>query len=205
MLCVPKGDKYFKNLNGPFEQLNLEAALDICTKFGTAIDGGAHVGSWTMRLSEVFDTVLAFEPVKENYDCLIENTKNLKNVHRYNKALGDTERRMAITPAENSGAGYLQEGNEFDLISIDSLGLDELDFLKLDIEGYEPHAIIGALETIQKFKPVVLVEQKKLTARYGIAHDLGGSILESLGYKLLKKVRNDYIYKFDRLLFKEAE
>jgi FkbM family methyltransferase len=195
MLCIPKGDDHFRNLNGPFESANLEKALEICTKFGTAIDGGAHVGSWSIRMAEVFNDVLAFEPVKDNYDCLVKNTKGIDRIKTYNKAIGDIGKRMAIHDAENSGAGYIEEGNDFDMITIDSLNLGCLDFLKLDVEGYEPKAIIGAMDTLEKFKPVVLVEQKKLTARYGLSYVLAGNFLESMGYKFVVKIRNDYIYK----------
>ncbi len=38
------------------------------------------------------------------------------------------------------------------------LKLDRLDFIKLDIEGYEQFAILGGLETIKKFKPVITLE-----------------------------------------------
>lgn len=199
MLCRPKTDTHFKGITGPFEKENLLLALQACDRFGTAIDGGAHIGSWTQYLSGKFDHVLAFEPYKDNYDCLVKNTKGLDNVMLYNKALGDNEKRMAMyfpDDAGNSGAGCVTEGDDFDVITIDSLGLDALDFLKLDIEGYEPHAISGAMNTIHEFKPVVLVEQKELTARYGLDYKLAGKILESIGYQLFAHIRRDYIYKW---------
>ena len=47
---------------------------------------------------------------------------------------------------------------EIELITIDSLNLDKLDFIKLDIEGYEKLAILDGMETIKKFKPVITLE-----------------------------------------------
>jgi FkbM family methyltransferase len=197
MLCRPETDTHFKGCNGPFEGKNLLKAVEICTRFGTVIDGGAHIGSWSVYLSNVFENVLSFEPLKSNYDCLVENTKNLPNVQTFMAALGDEDGRMSMHPPVNpgnSGAGWLMDGDDFDVITIDSLDLEELDFLKLDIEGYEPHAIAGALKTIKRFKPIVLVEQKPITARFGVPFDVAGQALENLGYKLRAKMNNDYIY-----------
>ena len=197
MLARPETDTHFKGLSGAFEWNNLLKALEFCTRFGTVIDGGAHIGSWSVCLADVFDTVLSFEPLKSNYDCLVENTKNFDNVETYMKALGDEEGRMSMhTPVNpgNSGAGWLMDGDDFEVITIDSLGLEGLDFLKLDVEGYEPHAIAGALETIKEFHPVILVEQKEITARYGLPVDAAGQGIENLGYRLAARMNNDYIY-----------
>ena len=197
MLCRPETDTHFQNINGPFESNNLMKAIDLCSKFGTVIDGGAHIGSWSVYLANEFDNVLSFEPLKANYDCLVENTKDLPNVKAYMKALGDKEGRMSmhdpVNPG-NSGAGWLMDGDDFELITVDSLNLEELDFLKLDVEGYEPHAIAGALETIKKFHPVILVEQKQITARFGLPVNAAGQDIEALGYRLAAKMNNDYIY-----------
>ena len=197
MLCRPDTDTHFSGCNSPFGGSSLFKAIELCEKTGTVIDGGAHIGSWSVYLANVFDTVISFEPLKSNYDCLVENTKDMDNVETYMKALGDKETRMSMhDPVDkgNSGAGWLMEGNDFDVITVDSLNLEELDFLKLDVEGYEPYAIDGALETIKKFHPVILVEQKEITARFGIPLDSAGRKIESLGYKYAAKKGNDFIY-----------
>ena len=115
MLCRPETDTHFQNINGPFEGNNLLKALEFCSKHGTVIDGGAHIGSWSVYLADVFDTVLSFEPLKANYDCLVKNTKDLDNVETYQKALGDEMGRMSMHPPVNpgnSGAGWIMEGDE---------------------------------------------------------------------------------------------
>lgn len=196
-MITPETDTHFRNLNGPFEGNNLLKAIEICSKFGTAIDGGAHVGSWTVCMADMFNNVFAFEPNQSNYDCLVTNTVDFDNVHLYNQALGDENKKMSMHPPVdpgNSGAGWVMAGDDFEVVTVDSLELQELDFLKLDVEGYEPHAITGAIETIKKFKPVILVEQKAITARFGLPFDEAGKRIEALGYKLRAKMNNDYIY-----------
>lgn len=177
---------------GTFEGTNLDIAMKFCRP-GVAIDGGAHVGSWTVKMAGYFSHVHAFEPKKENYDCLVKNA-SLPNVNLYNKALGQELGKSGFKEGTNSGSGYLIDGDEVEVITVDSLSLEDLAFLKLDVEGYEPQAVLGALETIQKFRPVVLVEQKPVTARYGKDWQTAGRILEGLGYVLKEQCNNDFIY-----------
>ena len=179
---------------GPFEGNNLVAAMKYC-KPGVAIDGGAHVGSWSIKMAEFFSEVHAFEPDSQNFSCLEMNIHGLENVKAYNKAIGDSPCRRSLKEGTNSGSGYLVDGEDFEVITVDSLNLTGLSFLKLDIEGYEPFAIEGAKETIEKYSPVVLVEQKDITARYGLHFMEAGKRLEKLGYSLVERVNNDFIYR----------
>ena len=71
-------------------------------------------------------------------------------------------------PEKNPGASGLTENPmglpgkstlkskpiDVQLTTIDELKLEKLDFIKLDIEGYEQLAILGGFESIKKFKPV---------------------------------------------------
>ena len=59
------------------------------------------------------------------------------------------------------------------LIPIDHLAIDDLSLLQLDVEGYERHVIEGALETIARNEPVIVLED---------ARDDCAELLSSLGY-----------------------
>ena len=50
---------------------------------------------------------------------------------------------------------------EVDMVSIDSLKLPKVDFIKIDIEGMEMEALAGARKTLNKHKPMLLVEHMK--------------------------------------------
>lgn len=189
-------DPYFMAVfeTGEFEHQNLKVALDACRSFRTAIDGGAHVGSWTWKMAEKFNWVWAFEPDNENYRCLLANT-NLPNVTPINAALGESLDNASMVKGTNSGSGYLKPGNDFRVMYLDYYELKDVDFIKLDIEGFEPFALKGAVNTIESSWPVILVEQKPITARYGLDFMESGKFLESMGYKLIEKVNNDFIYR----------
>ena len=42
--------------------------------------------------------------------------------------------------------------------TVESLGLDRVDVIKIDIEGYEEHAVLGAARTLERDRPTVFIE-----------------------------------------------
>lgn len=191
----PDSDTHFGEHT--FEIGHFDNLLPLLKNRRIAIDGGAHVGSWSIRMAKEFDTVLSFEPLKSNYECLIKNTKHLPNVKTLNYAIGHEKGTASmhdpVNPG-NSGAGWLMDGNDFEIVAIDDFNLTDVDFIKLDVEGFEPFAIDGAVETIKRCKPIVLVEQKPITARFNLDYMAAGSLLMDMGYKEVMKMNNDYVY-----------
>lgn len=153
---------------------------DIFTKYITpdsiVIEGGCHIGTHTIKLGMLAKHVYAFEPMKSSYNLLEKNISinGLKNISIFKKGLANTYNTVYFDwiPEDNPGASGLSNnpmGKPFwfkdnikkqkvELTTIDSLNLDRLDFIKLDIEGYEKLAISGAMQTIKKYKPVITLE-----------------------------------------------
>jgi hypothetical protein len=77
--------------------------------------------------------------------------------------------------------------------TLDSLNLPALDLLYLDIEGFEMMAIIGGLETIVKFKPVIAIEDKGLSERYGYKQGQAEKFLASHGYEVVARPHRDVV------------
>lgn len=192
-LLVPDSDTHFGSV-APLELGHIDRALQYVKDFEVAVDGGAHVGAWSIKLAERFKVVVAFEPDADNFKCLKANTP--KKVECYPYALGKERGKGALhAPVNpgNSGAGWVVEGDDFDVMPLDDLVV-RAGFLKLDVEGYEPFAIEGARRLIEKSRPVILVEQKQITARYGLGHLEAGKRLEAMGYVLAEKLNKDYVY-----------
>ena len=147
-------------------------------KNSVVLEGGCHIGTHSIKLSMLAKQVHCFEPLRES------NTLLRKNIHRnectnsivYNEALSDIEGTSNFDwmPIYNLGASGLKdnpmgipdadvlttqsEKYEVKTITIDSLNLNKLDFIKLDVEGYETKVIRGAMNTIKKHKPVIVLE-----------------------------------------------
>lgn len=203
--ALPAADRYFGSILAQdprgFEIDHLETALKHCTSFRTAVDGGAHVGTWSAAMAKRFARVLAFEPAADTFACLSANLFEVKNVDLYQVALGPQRGCGSIVddPARpgNTGSRHLnvERPGETEIMALDELGLTDLDFLKLDVEGYELHALRGAEQTLKAYRPVVLIECKKFRpARYGVDAEAAALFLRTAGYREVARVRNDRVF-----------
>jgi hypothetical protein len=77
---------------------------------------------------------------------------------------------------------------------LDEYELKQVDFVKIDCEGYEQFVIEGGAETFKRNKPVVIVEQHApWSARYGVEPLGAVKALEALGYRIKQQIGCDYI------------
>jgi FkbM family methyltransferase len=136
-------DKYFKYLK----------------KRGTVITAGANQGLYARLYSKLFEHVYAFEPDPLNFHCLVYNTQR-DNVVKMNCALSDKHEMIQVvrTSMVNTGQHNIASGGWVPCLTIDTFNFQECDLIQLDVEGHEFHAIMGAQETLKKFKPVVALE-----------------------------------------------
>jgi FkbM family methyltransferase len=146
-------------------------------KDSIVLEGGCHIGTHSIKLSKLSKELICFEPLKQSNDLLKKNLllNDCNNVTVYNAGISDTisKTKFAWLPFGNIGGSGLHDnpmgifGNgildsdesyEVDLKSIDCLSLEKLDFIKLDVEGYETKAVNGGIDTIAKCRPVIVLE-----------------------------------------------
>lgn len=160
-----------------------------------AVQAGGNVGVWAAHLATIFEKVVTVEPAAENYECLVRNVPS--NVDHRQAGFGASAGSIDLVRVEgNAGAHYVGGAGAIPVITIDSLELTDCDFLCLDVEGFEPDALRGAENTIRKFRPVIMFEEKGLSERYynqvrGTAESWVKSL--GLGYEVRHKVRADVI------------
>ena len=78
--------------------------------------------------------------------------------------------------------------------TLDSFGLQNVDYIKLDVEGFELFVLEGARETLLRCRPVVTVEQKAHGTRYfNVERHASVDFLKSLGAEELQRVLDDWI------------
>jgi FkbM family methyltransferase len=127
------------------------------------IDIGSHVGFTVCKFSKYFKNgkIYAFEPSKISYSYLIKNVdlNNLSNVHHYNLAVGDKECKVGLTNNENLFLNEIDvNGDDIKMVTIDSLKLEKIGLIKIDVEGLELSVLKGLETTIEKYKPVMIIE-----------------------------------------------
>jgi len=191
-------NEYFSKTGDDYQIDHLNEALKYVPNFGTALDVGANYGSWTRHMAKKFNNVYSFEPVDKIYQCLVKNVEEMKNVKLYNNAVGEKRKMVAVGKGkryDNAGCSTVIGDGDIQMISIDDLKLNNLDFLKLDIEGYEYYALMGGIETIKRCKPIIIFEQNiRSMLEHNIPSDKCGNFLVSLGMKLITKCGDDLIY-----------
>lgn len=181
-----------------YQYHKLVAALGYVKQFRTAIDIGAHCGLWSTHLVKRFDTLHAFEPVAAHRECFNANVEGY-NALLYAVALGAAPGRVSMkTAPSSSGDTTVTEGDDVLLMTLDSYDLQDVDFIKLDCEGYELFALRGAEQTLLRCKPAICVEQKPGKAQqFGLEETEAVDWLQSLGAKVRQVLSGDYILSWD--------
>ena len=164
------------------------------------IDVGAHIGLWSYNFAPRFDKIEAFEPVQGHQDCF---QKNVLDVHGNDKvelheyALGDHEAMVAISVnPSSSGDSWVKGRGTVPMKTIDSFNFRDVDFIKIDCEGYEEFVLRGAHDTLQQWKPFVCVEQKRDMATKFDLKPLGAvEYLKKLGYTTVNEMGGDYMMR----------
>jgi FkbM family methyltransferase len=173
-------------------------SIGLCAKRRTALDIGANVGLWSRDLVDNFAKVVAFEPVAIFRECLEKNVTGA-NFFISPLALGDhdTQATMIITEG-NSGHSHLDPATlgtgDVQVVKLDNLNMEDVDYIKIDCEGYEYRVLQGAEQTVKRCRPIMVIEQKPHDA---YSKDYGQfaaiALLESWGMIKLDQVRDDWI------------
>lgn len=163
----------------------------------TAIDVGGHIGLWSFNLAHWFAKVEAFEPVAAHRECFQKNVLDIVNnvaLHPY--ALGDHEGMVSIhTSSTSSGDSWVKGKGTIPMKTIDSFDFTDVDFIKIDCEGYEEFVLRGGSQMLERYGPVVCVEQKRdmATTRFGLQPLGAVKYLIGLGYKVQAEISGDYV------------
>lgn len=191
--------KNIKKGGGPVYQEPVRKASFLpCKKFDVALDIGANVGLWSRDLCNIFNHVIAFEPVEEFRACLEKNVI-VDNLQIEACALGSTASQvnMIITP-ENTGHSHIDQSSmgqgTIELRTLDSMLLPVVDYIKIDCEGYEHEILLGAKQTIKQHRPIIVMEQKFHSDTGVVDVGQAAALLLSWGATPIQQVRNDCIF-----------
>lgn len=162
-------------------------------------DIGANIGETTLNFAQIASAgkVYSFEPVPFLFQRLRTNTglNYFDNIILHNIAISDnTDDLYFDAPKNQNSSGIsLNKHSSADATRVCSTTLDtfviennieRIDFIKIDVEGFENYVINGAINTIKRFKPVLFIE---IDNRYLIPKHTSEK-------KLLMQLKNDFAY-----------
>ena len=172
---VPETDTHFigylKNFDH-YQEAQRNRAISYVEDWDFAIDIGANIGLWSRDLSKYFNQLVCFEPNPLCQDYLKKNI-SMKNSKIYNYALGESEesKNLFLHPT-NSGASSLVNRTKLAIIDdnsfiygefskdtptvevavkkLDTFNFNKIDFIKIDVQGFELSVLKGAKKTLKK-------------------------------------------------------
>ncbi len=186
--------------------LGLHQAADLITRLvppgRAAVDVGANRGIYTYWMHTRASRVDAFEP-QPSLARYIRQAR-LSSVRVHEVALSDRAGNAHLVVPHDDGLAHLtpsgqQPGSGLEVVtrSLDSFGLLDVGFIKIDVEGHEMAVLRGALETIQRSRPVLFVESEARHAQ-GAPGDVIDWMFGTLGYRRGAFVRRWETFDIDQ-------
>jgi hypothetical protein len=188
-----------------FEKFNISFARQFIHPDKNILDVGANIGVHTVPYSNFLITgkVYAFEPQKVVFDILSANLNKNKcdNVVAFNFGASNNNTTLFMeadydSVANHGGFSICEQkeglkGITVDCKRVDDLGISNVGYVKMDVEGHEYEAILGMKEVIVRDKPFLFIEIHDLSPTKAIIFQT----LNILGYKRNIKVTHcDYLF-----------
>ncbi len=168
---------YLKALPSHFEADTLAVFSAVCAPHFNALDVGANIGLTAIALGRLCTQgrVFAIEASPDTYPFLYQNIarSGLKNVRCENLAAAATPGEVELShPAVFSAGAFVSDKYQVAKESLtqyrvracpmddylDGRGVERIDFIKIDVEGFELNVLRGARRTIERCKPIVFCE-----------------------------------------------
>ena len=195
---VPANDVHINDWKAgqPFTQNKcLQKFLDYCEnknkKFNHILDIGAWVGTWSVAMNKYCGRIVAFEPDPLHYECLIKNVPD--DVETHQLAVGQQQKMISLSKDNFTQSKRVIGEGTIPMITVDSLKMDDVDVIKIDVEGYEMEVLKGALETLKTTK-YLMIELNNNTKKYGSNNIDVENYLKELGFKVLMNHWPDKVF-----------
>ena len=213
---LPEDDEHYLNyfkIYDHYQEAQRNRALAQVLNWEFAIDIGANIGLWSKDLSEYFENTVCFEPNQKCIECLEKNINKKKSVI-YNHALGSVNTQMDLyTPSFSGGSSFInntkiginEDGSkiygEFSkniskqkktiIKTLDSFNFQNVDFIKIDVQGFELEVLKGAYKTLRSNSPIICIEENlpdlKDSEMYNFFIDLNYQVVDRIGKELIFK------------------
>jgi FkbM family methyltransferase len=170
-------DDYLREIGQEFEPDNIALVRHLCDDDSRVLDAGANIGMTALAFSQICPRgqIAAIEPVPRTFRFLQRNVAEagVRNLEIFNFALGSSSGTALMQGhPSNFACSFIADhytiprSDHFTYEvpvkrlddSFPDLSLDRLDFMKVDVEGFELEVFAGAKEILQTYKPIVFLE-----------------------------------------------
>ncbi len=160
----------------------------------TILDLGVHIGTYSaLAASFTHGKVISVEPDPKNFELILKNKEanNFQHQVCYNVAASNKEGEVKFCPNGPSGH-ILEKGGKEPFIPVPAKTVDSIldgervDFIKIDVEGWELNVLEGLSNTIDKFSPPIVFEVNGFTLKWfnKTPNDLLRYVEERFGYQI---------------------
>lgn len=157
--------------NGHFEKNELSICKQYIAQDSIVLDIGANIGLHSVYFSSIASKgfVVAFEPAPQTYQLLLKNSGSSKIIS-VNIGLSDKSEFVDFYEASDDAYSGLKDTKRKPIRNIrkvlvfklDDLFANQLlqriDFVKIDVEGFEQNVLLGMQHIIEKYRPVIFCE-----------------------------------------------
>jgi len=192
---LPQVNMDYYSRNGLFEK----GLIEWCKQFGNGskvmLDIGAHTGTYSLCLAQNFKEVHSFEPQKMTYYALCGSValSSLTNVICHQVGLGDSTQvgTQTLNIVSNDGGGSslhatggVMKQETIEIKTLDSFNLDNVGFIKMDVEENELYVLKGAVNTLRRSGlPKILFESNSVNEPlFNFLKELGYGIIKINGF-----------------------
>jgi len=171
---ISSDDGYLDHIKNGFEPDMVRLFKILISDSNVTLDIGANIGCTAILFGDLSKTVHAFEPSPTTFSLLKNNISKSgnQNIILHNIGLGSEpeETTLTFSPSNRSG-GFVSnrtqacEGHKVEKIIIrkldeivETLRIQHIDFIKIDVEGFESHVLKGAFQTLSSQHPLVVLE-----------------------------------------------
>jgi len=194
---LPQNNIHYYVNYGLFEKHLIDWSKQYCNKDKNMIDIGAHSGTYSISLADNCKHVYSFEPQKMTYYSLCGSValSNINNITCINVGLGSDEQIgkniLNIVSLDGGGSTLHNNNNnilgteEIEIKTLDSYNIDNIGFIKIDVEDNELNVLKGSVMTLQKSNyPKILFESNTINETlFNFLKNLNYNIIEINGYK----------------------
>jgi len=153
-------------------------------KFNTVLDIGAWCGTWSAEFAPYCKKIYAIEPDRTHVECLLKNLSSFDNIELLDYAVGDTETGVSLTDDDFTQARRIYSVGNILMKTVDSFKFEDVDLIKIDVEGFEMNVLRGAKDTLKDCN-FLMIELNNNSKKYNSSNAEIEKYLQDLGFTTL--------------------